>query len=340
MRNDELIELIKSNESHVTSVALTNRDDKQFIKEIALAMLGNTALLHIKWGYLQYSPPSTELTEQEQHEIRLYVQLIINCLKRNNTLKKINNQFSDGLIRLASRVRDLRENMITVKLFPSPSDFGYMAALFSVKERVSYLLMGLRAFATNLLGLLSLPFLAIATLGKAVIGRKHLISELAIINNQISNNLQVLASEGSYQLGEMYKDDNDFEKAFTVYSQVPQSDENYVDALYEAGCIALIRKGDTNEAIATFKKGLSAAAEQQHPMRDHFIELLKQLDDNLETNVVSDEHQDSANVKMAPIAQEDQKMWAAANYATFHQQAMTSQRETNEEFEQNPLFRS
>lgn len=132
------------------------------------------------------------------------------------------------------------------------------------------------------------PFLAIAAIGKSILNfRTDKLTqdrELATAERNIQTNLSQLASniENSFELGEIYRDFQDFDKALVAYNSVAETDDRFPEAMFEAGSIAIAKK-DIPEARKAFKKGLAAVKEEDVSLKDTFVELLKNLGEDTDS---------------------------------------------------------
>lgn len=135
------------------------------------------------------------------------------------------------------------------------------------------------------------------------------------------NQLEMLLTEANvnyYAFGQIFRDEMQFELAYQVFSKVSPFDENYLDAVYEAGSIALFKMNKPAEAKQLFKEGLKVALhEKDDEYAEHFRELLNSL---FEKDEIIDEKSPLLNMtNKNEITHHWQRQLAAEGYEEIRQ---------------------
>lgn len=156
---------------------------------------------------------------------------------------------------------------------------SYLSAPLAI---VNYIFRNLGKLIGILLTIPFMPIVALAAGVKSVINR---ISdkfaqerELAKAEENIQFTLISLAADAknNFWLGEFYRNAQNFALSFKAFADVPQSDERFIDAMYEAAEIALHRLNDTPAAIKLIKQGLAVARDRKdQSMIEQFEEMLR-----------------------------------------------------------------
>lgn len=95
---------------------------------------------------------------------------------------------------------------------------------------------------------------------------------LANLEKNIKKNLQKI---DQFELGQTYRDIEKFDEAYNAFCKVSKSHEKYIDALYEAGCIAVHKLDKVEEAKNHFIMGLTIAKKQNNKeMEEQFNAML------------------------------------------------------------------